>query len=266
MIVVSPLFSIDELLTSSSEFRSLPPVELVRPSSCPSCGSLAYNTDGRLGIVGHGSYVRKVSGLDESNGPMTIRVRRFRCRECRQTISVLPDVLHPRRRYAAAAIIDALRRQLFDGEPVRRIRRRFTGDRSESTSWRTLQRWRSDLFLRLWGWLGARFGVRGKACSREEGFRRLVKLEAERAVPGSGVVIGLAGTVHVGLACWQLGHEPPESIALRSPGRSELGPSTTDVRSSSRTDLKRRWNRGIGRFKPSVPPRVRDAFGRDGFP
>lgn len=60
-----------------------------RPSRCPNCGA-----PGCLGA--HGYYPRWVSA-GERGKPTSIKVRRFRCRACRRTTSMLPDFAQPYR-------------------------------------------------------------------------------------------------------------------------------------------------------------------------
>ena len=64
MIVVSSLISnAEELLDMANDVRRLPAVEQSRPKSCPLCGGLAHRPGKPAGIVGHGSYARKVRGV-----------------------------------------------------------------------------------------------------------------------------------------------------------------------------------------------------------
>ena len=235
MMVSAFLSTADELMAASDDSRRLPSVECVRPSCCPRCGALAYRPDGSLGIVGHGSYVRRVAGVGEPTRTVAIRVQRYRCKECSATISVLPDSLYPRRRYAASAIMDALRSRLFDHELVRDIRRRVAQTRTDSGSWRTLQRWRSQLLFRLWGWLGRRLGVAGLAETLHEGRRRLLRLMAEIHPVGPGGDYALAGTIHAIGECWRIGHKPPGCIEGCPSTRTRSRPSTIDVRSSCKS-------------------------------
>ena len=214
MIIVSPLVSSEEeLLDVANDTRRIPTVEESRPASCPLCGGPAHIPGKPLGIVGHGSYVRKVRGVGTPASTVSIRVRRYRCRHCPATIGVLPPQLHPRQRFAADAIFDALGQHLVERKPAREIRGQITGRASASGSWRTLHRWRCNLLSRLWSWLGARLGVRGPARSRREARRRFFSLAAEKQ--GHDVDLTLTGTVHCGGYCWRLGQAPPEKLATK---------------------------------------------------
>ena len=239
MIIISPLLSSLCDPSASSDKRFLPAADQVRPTSCPACGALAYRPGKPLGVVAHGSYVRKVRGIGNSGEVISLRVRRFRCRNCNGTISVLPDLLHPRRRYAAKAVFDALLRHLVDRQPARKVRHQFTGSRSRRTSWRSLLRWRRDLLYRLWGWLGARLGAQGPARTRREGRRRLIGLAAEKGLLDreSHVDLTLAGTVHAGNWSWRFGQAPPGQLQARVHGHSCAAPSTLDVRPSGESSV-----------------------------
>lgn len=60
-----------------------------RPPECPNCGSERC-------LEAHGYYPRWVSA-GERGKPTSIQVRRFRCRACRRTASMLPDFAQPYR-------------------------------------------------------------------------------------------------------------------------------------------------------------------------
>ena len=191
----------------------LPSVEELRPSSCPLCLQLARNPDGRLWVIGHGTYSRQVLGFPE-HGDIDILIRRFLCKRCRHTISLLPDFLLPWRWYAAPVIFGALWLHLVKAQREADIRAHF-GIAVEEESWRTLRRWRTQLLHLLWFWYAVRLGFRGPAGNREEGRIRLQRLQAEAAGPAEshGAMDGVprltTGTVHIRGVCWPLGHDPP---------------------------------------------------------
>lgn len=174
IIVQGFLDDIEDLLRVARNPGLLPPVDALRPSSCPGCGEPASSPGKPLGIVGHGTYLRQVLGLVAAE-EIVLRIRRYLCRGCRQTLSILPDLLHPRRWYAAGVIVEALRLHLLEGRKERAIRNRFGVD-ADSGSWRSLRRWRFQLLYVLWHWLAEKFGVRGPAVTRKEGRRRLRQL------------------------------------------------------------------------------------------
>lgn len=193
--------------------RRLPSVDGLRPASCPLCGHLAHEPGKLLGIVGHGTYSRQVLGIAGTAGECVTRIRRYRCQGCRQTIAVLSDYLHPGRWYAADVILEALRLHLLEGLSEREIRSRFGVD-VDSSNWRSLWQWRTDLFVSLWRWLAARLGVRGSARGRDESRRRLLRLLGNATVGAMSDVARhfLTATAHFRGFSWRLGHDPPEKL------------------------------------------------------
>ena len=193
-----------------------PSVDSLRPSSCPLCGQLARVAGKALGIVGHGTYRRQVLGVTEADVEATTLVRRYLCRGCAHTISVLSDFLHPRRWYAAVVILEALRRHLLEGETEAEVRREFDVP-EPAGSWRSLRRWRRALLVTLWFWLGRRLGATTPATTRKEGRRRVAALLAEatlgssRDPPSAARALGNS-TVYFQGACWPFDHDPPEEI------------------------------------------------------
>jgi hypothetical protein len=217
----------------------------LRPIFCtnPQCGAPARNAEGILQLVGHGLYLRHIRGLTEV-GWIEIWVRRFLCRVCGHTISVLPDWLHPRRWYAAPVIIEALYRHCVLGETARAIGARF-GRPAESTEWRSLRRWRAQLLLSptLWGWLGPRLGISKPAADRQRGAiylrrflagtgqRELWGMDAVREIPIT-VRQTLRDLVHDRKRAWLMGHfrsgtdsrPSPKAARLALPTQKDSGP------------------------------------------
>lgn len=210
--------SVEDLLDHG---RRPPPVESERPEFCPLCGKLAREPGcERLGIVGHGTYTRQILGILSAAEDVLVRVRRYLCRGCRKTISILPDILHPHRWYAAGSILDGLRMHLIDGLTQERVCE-LLGVPYNPEGWRTLRRWRRQLLDCLFGWLSKTLGARGPATTRTEGRSRLQRIFAEAAAPTSpGASVAatlLAGRVHLRGICWLLGHDPPEILASQGP-------------------------------------------------
>ena len=175
MIIVQAIVDdVEGLLELARNPGLLPSVDALRPETCPACGQSASPPGRPLGIVGHGTYLRQVLGLVAAE-EIVLRIRRYLCRGCRQTLSILPDLLHPRRWYAAGVIVEALRLHLLEGRKERAIRNRFGVD-ADSGSWRSLRRWRFQLLYVLWHWLAEKFGACGPAVTRKEGRRRLRQL------------------------------------------------------------------------------------------
>ncbi len=217
MIVSHFLEHVEELF----EAARIPSVEALRPTSCPLCGELACSPGKPLGIVGHGTYRRQVLGVEGSTGELVTIVRRYLCRGCKRTISILSDHLHPRRWYAAGSILEALRLHLMEGASEREIRSRFAIV-TDSESWRSLRRWRSELVVSLWHWLCRRLGFRREAASRQDGRRRLRRVfsEAGEATKPDSVKAAcslLRCTVHFQGDVWAVGHDPPENLKVDKP-------------------------------------------------
>jgi len=218
---------VEQLCARSADAPSL---ENLRPLYCanPECRAPARNQEGVLQLVGHGLYLRHVRGLTEV-GWIEIWIRRFLCRVCGHTMSVLPDWLHPWRWYAAPVILEALYRHCILGETACSIGVRF-GRPAEATEWRSLRRWRAQLLVSstLWGWLGSRLGIVGPAVGRQQGavyVVRLLVVGGQRALSGIEAVREISLTarrtlsnlVHNRKTAWLMGHFPPGAESRGSP-------------------------------------------------
>lgn len=194
----------------------LPLVAETRPAACPRCATPA-GVPGALKLIGHGMYQRQVCGLAEASRGLVIHVRRYLCLGCRRTTSVLPDELHPRRWYAAVAILSALTLSLFRGKPVNDIRRQL-GGQSETRRWRTLERWKRQLLSPLWRWRAPELGYsNAKPSSGDDEcatrLRRLLALHgaSDSSPPDELAVAARAATTntaHSRTKSWQLRHAP----------------------------------------------------------
>jgi hypothetical protein len=176
-----------------------------------------------------------------------IRIRRFLCKRCGTTSSVLPHWLLPRFQYPATLILLSLLRYYVHAETAAAVTAEFALSEVKS-GWSALRRWGSG-FLRhtaLWGWLGKQLGVRKEeAWSRER-----VRVLLERFVrgfkgrtPGSRtltvseiVQLSLSGMVFDRGRAWS-------SLHARGGEKAASGPER--VRSGSPTQ-------GAGR--PRAPP------------
>ncbi len=172
VIVGHPAVSVEQLAVRSS----LPSVDALRPSSCPCCGQPSRPPGQPLGIVGHGTYTRQVLGLVGRSRQLLIIVRRFLCRGCSRTISVLPDALYPGRWYAGIVMLACLFLSLLDNVPAAEVRDRVGGI-GRGAGWKTLRRWQRQLLSPTWGWLARQIGCSTElACGRAEQVRRLRRL------------------------------------------------------------------------------------------
>jgi hypothetical protein len=79
-----------------------------RPRICPQCRSSCP-------LTAHGFYRRAVEGVDFDG---SIRVRRYLCRLCRRTVSLLPEFVLPYVRFSVAVISLFLRARLLKGRSL----------------------------------------------------------------------------------------------------------------------------------------------------
>jgi len=80
-----------------------------RPATCPRCES-------KQRLVCHGFYMRTVV---EFGWDGVIRVRRYLCKACRRTVSLLPEFVLPYLRFAIVVIATFLRARLWRGETLK---------------------------------------------------------------------------------------------------------------------------------------------------
>ena len=208
---------------SLSQLMCVPSVEELRPSCCPLCQEPSRTEDG-LQIVGHGTYRRQVLGLITGCRNLVIWIRRFLCRSCRHTISVLPDELYPGRWYAGVAIVLSLVLSLLGGESDADVRERVAGS-GETRGWKTLQRWRQQLLSPMWSWLARQLGVNGPPGDREESRQRLQGLlwlhgvgtdcPAEESARCARRMV--VATAHVGCVGFEIRRGPPAGVSRPRP-------------------------------------------------
>jgi len=79
-----------------------------RPDHCPQCQA-------RQPLIGHGFYHRTLVDGDFEG---SIRVRRYRCRSCRRTVSLLPEFALPYLRFSVAVIALFLVARLLEGRTL----------------------------------------------------------------------------------------------------------------------------------------------------
>jgi hypothetical protein len=94
---------------SAQEYTAAGTPPEARPDHCPQCQA-------PQALVGHGSYRRTLVDV-EFDG--VIRVRRYRCRACRRTVSVLPAFALPYLRFSVALLARFLTARLRDGATLR---------------------------------------------------------------------------------------------------------------------------------------------------
>jgi hypothetical protein len=115
--------------------------ESPRPEGCPACGAKGC-------LIGHGYYQRKAK--DEQRVYL-IQVKRWWCKVCHGTVSILPNFLFPWRHYLVR-VIQAVVVACFErGLNWERIRQTCT--RQGTPALRTMQRWCKALAGRAPAWL-----------------------------------------------------------------------------------------------------------------
>lgn len=212
MVAILRTLSVD--VEDLADLTRLPSVDDLRPSACPLCKQPSRPVGKQLGLVGHGSYKRRVLGLVGPGRALVIRVRRYLCRGCRTTISVLPEVLLPRRRYAGGVILLALTLSLLLGVPAQEVRRRLAGS-TRTRGWKTLDRWQRQLLAPLWSWVAAQLGVAAADGGVDRGQRadRLRRLLLLHGVGGRSptedeihrvACVLASGTAHSGGQSWEI--------------------------------------------------------------
>src|SRR5258708_11812081 len=77
--------------------QAWPKVEVDRPAACPLC-----HTAGQM--IVHGRYPRQKPLEAAPEAPHPVKVRRWFCKACKRTTSMLPDIFHRYRQYTWAVI------------------------------------------------------------------------------------------------------------------------------------------------------------------
>jgi hypothetical protein len=211
MVAIVRSFSVE--VEDLCDLSRLPSVEELRPHACPLCGRPSRPPGEQLGLVGHGTYQRQVLGRLSAAKALVIRVRRYLCRGCQRTISILPDALLPRRWYAGTVILLALTLSLLCGVSAREVRRRL-GEPGETPGWKTLARWQGQLLCPLWSWVAAQLGCTGhgpggERVRRGDRLRRLLSLHGADARSPTDEIERVAcalatGSAHVRGKSWEI--------------------------------------------------------------
>ncbi|MDP8998709.1 MAG: hypothetical protein M3O46_01210, partial [Myxococcota bacterium] len=115
---------------------------------------------GRLGLVGHGLRSRQVRGpltAAALAAVHTLRVRRYLCRPCAATVTVLPRGATRARHFSATAIALACTMYALCGASLRATRERVSPWRSAEPGWPAMGRWldaigRGSIFASVRPW------------------------------------------------------------------------------------------------------------------
>lgn len=122
-------------------------LDIPRPRTCPHCGAVDS-------FIGHGFYWRKA--LDRWKVYL-IRIRRWLCKSCRHTVSILPSFLLRYRHYLLAVIQDVVTARFETDASWAQIEqqgRRGLGDEC-TPSERTIRRWCASFKAQAPHWLAA---------------------------------------------------------------------------------------------------------------
>lgn len=143
-----------------SWLETLPTTEQARPTKCPHCERAGHPVGGLIGLVGHGTRERQLLGRIEPggfHGLFTLEVRRYRCRWCGHTVTVVPRGLVPRRHYGGYAIACAFWHYGMQGSSLGQTRALAAAGSSFEEGWASLRRWaaaagRGELFRDVRPW------------------------------------------------------------------------------------------------------------------
>jgi len=122
-------------------------LDIPRPGKCPHCQAVDS-------VVGHGSYWRKP--LDRWKDYL-IRIKRWLCKACGHTVSILPSFLLRFRRYLLAVVRQVVTARFEDNASWRQIEQQGTAEVDEDCvpSQRTIRRWCRSLDEQAPRWLAA---------------------------------------------------------------------------------------------------------------
>lgn len=135
MIVLSATFDVKIWMRFSSR---CPNADLVRPARCPSCHAASKPIGKPCVVLGHGMRWRRFVVMTHME-PVEIQIRRFRCRLCGVTITVLPSDAVPWRRYTRPVIVFAL--AMWTSMTAVEVRHQVAVMSSDDSSWPQLRVW-----------------------------------------------------------------------------------------------------------------------------
>jgi len=146
--IASTLVFVHPTLGVKDSLDDAPDIDDVRPPHCPGCSAVSLPVSESIVIVGHGVRTRRLrwkTGLGNQVRDGQVFVRRFLCRRCGVTITVLPTTVEPRRRYTRDLIIFLLAVWALDDVPAADIRQLVCDE--PDIDWPQLRRWAMGLPL-----------------------------------------------------------------------------------------------------------------------
>jgi len=122
-------------------------LDIPRPGKCRHCQAVDS-------FIGHGSYWRRP--LDRWKDYL-IRIRRWLCKACRRTVSILPSFLLRSRRYLLAVVRQVVTARFEDDASWGQIEQQGTTEANDDfvPSQRTIRRWCRSFDEQAPRWLGA---------------------------------------------------------------------------------------------------------------
>ena len=124
-----------------------PDIDQVRPGCCPMCKTASQQPGRPLNLVGHGSRQRQLRALQKLTEPpqtLVLYVRRFWCRACERSLTVIPWEVVPGRWYGLRTIAFAIALFGLSGQSADVIRKTCSPWPTFDSGWRQLQRWIRD--------------------------------------------------------------------------------------------------------------------------
>ncbi|MCX6054418.1 MAG: DUF6431 domain-containing protein [Chloroflexi bacterium] len=113
-----------------------------RPAGCPCCGCQDC-------LIGHGYYSRKPKGSQEVD---RVWIKRWLCKSCRRTLSMLPDILLSSRHYLLVVIRQVLEARFEHKWSWAELKANY--DTIGMPALRTMQRWCKSFGREALRWLG----------------------------------------------------------------------------------------------------------------
>jgi hypothetical protein len=109
-------------------------------------------------MKGHGWYERKKPLEAKREVPRAVKIRRWKCKACKRTMSLLPDVFHRYRQYVMEVIVQVLVWRYVMGKTWVKIQSDLSKEeqlsaRLEMPSLDSLMRWGAAFVGNVMGWL-----------------------------------------------------------------------------------------------------------------
>ena len=120
--------------------------DCVCPGACPLCGGVDD-------LIGHGYYLRKPKGMISRKDTGSVWIKRWLCKLCHRTISVLPDFLLTFRHYVVPVVQAVIEAHYGCGRSWAALEAECA--EAGAPARRTMQRWCGSFAQQACRWLGA---------------------------------------------------------------------------------------------------------------